>query len=866
VPWVKTPDDILRLIDVYLVQTMAKRMLRYHYYGDGRQPTRMAELAALVGNTEVTDPWMEWLFSRTFFYPNPPTGIQDLMITGTDRDGMSPIGSYAYMSGEASGARIAEKLEVYLNAGGNKKFDLRDDKRYPKTVLSIDFDLRSRTAGLYFPRIGDVAGPDKGYAAWFDASMPRMERAWRWTKEPRFAWVIRHFGSRGARDEQEWAEIEQAAEKVDRAPWLEVRSRVLPGWCALLESGVEHDDFRFRRSVMLRVGTGYGHGHNDTFDLQIHAHGVPMTLDAGQRGGYSSPGDRGSRVHNTVVVDGKNWLGHSWARALADLEGAQYVDATGTPPYETTLYRRQVALIDVAEGKGSQRPLSPQQCGPRPEGLAKEVVTPESYVFDVFRVAGGASHIYCFHATVNDPEGPQPATNLKDVRPVDPKAETGPAYRAAALLGGYKNKCYWATAPDPLEATFHLQKKRLRPARIKEAGAEVFFVPRGVFDAESPDKFTRWRLFNAKDALVSKGDQECHKWQYWIPHFFVERSGENLESAFAAIVEPYAGEPFLASAEQLDVADNEGDARRAVALRVRTKNGHEDLCFADGRPEKTRSLSAGRTAVATVSGEFAWASNDAEGLRAASLVGGTRLQTPSLLLKAAVAERTGKVVKVDYLEKKLWIDRVWPEQTERRILEIGALPASSGKGYVTGYESVEVRPAGEGSEIRMFRGADYYRSRIRSVEGASRTVFCSLGAPGSVGEMAGRNRNFVASNEAMSKFWRADILEGDRATGLYPFKLSGPVNEADFAPENAFRLWEYGVGDSVRQSTYVTLRRVEPGVYRVRSDVDVTLGLKGGGLEVSTDAKTWQPAGAKKEQDYVTVELNPGRAFLRVFE
>ena len=39
-----------------------------------------------------------------------------------------------------------------------------------------------------------------------------------------------------------------------------------------------------------------------------------------------------------------------------------------------------------------------------------------------------------------------------------------------------------------------------------------------------------------------------------------------LESAFAAIIEPYAGEPFITSVRQLEITDNETDARRAVAL------------------------------------------------------------------------------------------------------------------------------------------------------------------------------------------------------------------------------------------------------------------------------------------------------------
>lgn len=201
-PWVRTPDDVVQLFDVYLLQTMAKRVLRYQWYGDGRQPTRIAEIAMVVGDNRVTDPWMEWLFSRTFFYPYPPVGIQDLMISNSDRDGRSPVGSRSYTMGDFSAGRIAAMLDAYTAAGGNPRFDLRDLNRYPKAVVSTYFWLQQWTAGLYFPRIGDVAGPDKTYA-----------------------------------------------------------------------------------------------------------HGFPMTIDGGQRGGYCEPGDRHTRVHNTVEIDGRDRAG-----------------------------------------------------------------------------------------------------------------------------------------------------------------------------------------------------------------------------------------------------------------------------------------------------------------------------------------------------------------------------------------------------------------------------------------------------------------------------------------------------------------------------------------------------------------------------
>jgi len=833
VPWVETSEDVIELIDVFLVQTMAKRMMRYQYYGDGRQPTRLAELCTLVGNREVTDDWMEWLFSRTFFYPKSPSGIQDLMITGTDRDGMSPIGSYAYMIGEASGARIAEKLEQYLKYGGNPKYDLRGPRRYPKTLTSLDFDLRSHTAGLYFPRIGDVSGPDKPYGyGTHGAFLARMRRGWRWTKDPRFAYVLHHYAGEKGPD------IVAAAAKLERPPWMDARTRVLPGWAALLESGTQHDDFRFRRSVMLRVGYGWGHAHYDIFDLQIHAHGVPMTINPGQRGGYSDPGDRNTRMHNTVVVNGKNWLGHNWVRNLVSVPGAHVAIAQAAPKYGTRLFRRQVALMDVDEGKGSRR-LTPAQMGPNPADMPKDVVTPNSYVFDVLRVAGPAGearHLYCFHGSVNDPDGPQPKMNARNVqrlaKPADPKDPR--LADAVSLIGDLKNETYFGTAPDVLEVVYPLQKKRVTPGVIREAGTESLFLGR-AYDPAAPDKFLKLRLFGQKGALVAKGDQHCYKWQYYIPHVFVLRKGKDLDSVFTALMEPYAGEPFIASAKALPIADNETDALRAVALEVKTRNGHTDLLFSDGRPDRVRKVGG-----ATVSAEFACLSRDDRGLRLALLTGGTRLAAPDVTIEVAVRERTARVVQADYLEKTIVIDAAWPALAEgqgtdrRRLIEIGTLPESGRPGYCTAYEPVSIAPKGRQTVIRFRRGADYYRSRIKSLVAAKGVVNCALGAPGYASGLAGLDKRFTASNDALTKFWRADVLAGDRSTASYPFRLYGAdgrpdtsLSEKDFAPQGALRLWEYGVGDTVRRSTFVSVRRLDATAYAVDGDVDVTLTLKG---------------------------------------
>lgn len=104
----------------------------------------------------------------------------------------------------------------------------------------------------------------------------------------------------------------------------------------------------------------------------------------------------------------------------------------------------------------------------------------------------------------------------------------------------------------------------------------------------------------------------------------------------------------------------------ATAVEVKTSNRHTDLCFADGRPEKSRTVG-----VCEVAGAFAYYSTDSGGLRQASLTGGTLLSTPEVRLKAARRERTGKVVKVDYAERRIWIDRAWPAFDRRSSLKSG---------------------------------------------------------------------------------------------------------------------------------------------------------------------------------------------------
>ncbi len=776
VPWVKTPADVIQLIDVYLVQTYAKRLLRHQYQHAEPQPILLP--ATVLVDHEVTGPWMEWLYNCSFTYPNELSGIQDMAVIGYCRDGHSFIGSTSYA---VPAFRMAEAVERYIRAGGDPRYSLMDATRYPKVVESFRFGNRLQTAGLYYPSMGSVTGPDKGYGAQFKRITESARWGWEKTGEPEFAFALKHFVGRDKETDAAWQAIEKAAEGR-RAPWLENRSRVLPNYAAILEGGVEHDDFRFRRSAILRIGGGYGHAHSDTLDLQLYAHGLPMTADGGQRNGYSNPSDTSPRVHNKVLIDGGDGQDqvHAWVRSMADAEGARYMQAEAA---HGTLYRRQVALIDVDAGSGSV-PLTPEQLAPK-SALPADVVTPNTYLFDVVRVAGGKRHAYAFHANISDPV----ETNMKNATPADQAAAD-----ERDLLDNMVGDLLAGDASDHLIATFPM-------ARDSKWGQESRNLA-PMWTPEQPRAYTRLHLLGEEGSRVMTGDSHCYALDYRMPHVFVQRRDIAEGSAFMAVIEPYKGEPFITALARVDIEGNETDAQRAVAVRLKTVNGHQDLCFADGRPEKERVVAGVK-----VAGEFAYLSRDADGLRQATLVGGTLLDGAGVTLRVAAREHTGTIIGVDYRKKAFQIDQPWPTLAGRdRIFEVGR------PGSMTQFTAVKVTADGTGARVTALRSADQYLSRVESVQ-EDGVVMARVG-------MGSPRKELHLSNEDGTKTWRGDYLGSNR------FKLtSGNVSAEDFGENGGLYVWDYGIGDTVRQPTQVNLRRTAPGVYTLTADSEVEITL-----------------------------------------
>jgi hypothetical protein len=848
-PWIKTPQDVIAFLDTVIIQDHANDMLKFRYWFDHQNHVLMLNAVKAQDDVKITRPWMEHLWKRYFEYPQAITGLADQLVTSNGRDGGTTIGSYFYTSGPPA-VETAALLEDYIRSGGDKKYDLTDALQYPVSRAAVYLPFEAMAAGRHNPGIGDVGGPSQAY--WrCPPGRNIMAAGWRWTGDPKFAWELVNVFGRAEETDEAWLAVTHAAAKCPRDPYLMNRSRALSDWGGYLTAGQESDDFRFKREIVVRVGVGTGHAHQDTLDLRIWAHGVTMSGDMGQRSGYGQPDHSASRVHNLVEVDGASWQSHAWVRNLFDAKGAPYMVAESVPPEHlkhVKLFRRQNALIDVDEGKPSTK--TPPQTDP-------DVVTPSSYVFDVFRVSGGATHTYCYHGVVDD----QFTVNVKERRNVTAR-EGGPDEEYLRSFGwrdrvkdAGPDDVEWAADPsdDTLVATWRLARapgndlpeKRMYTCQKPHLGGAM----------TTPRKHNRLHLFNVTGERILHGvcmDRTITREHNPAKEFYCGRClfaqkrgnpGDALESAFAAVIELYSGEPFIASAKALTVADNEADALKAVAVEVKTASGHTDLCFADGRPDRLRVVQADGIGEVKVSADYAYLSQDTDGLRQATIAGGKVLSAPGVAIEVQDAQYGGRITAVDYRNRRVTLDGPVPG---KRFA--GAFFEGGGSFHKSSHEVDAVERAGNTPVLHLRKGIEVMMSMVTRIDpatGVLRTRIAMLRA-------RGNERDLTASNEDCTKFWKLENTgEGNRhegwefrltpvgeaagatETSSRPAKLSKPIPASAMSAGQTLRVWEFGVGDSFCIRTGVSMRRVGKDTYEVYATSPFAVALAGGSLSAS---------------------------------
>jgi hypothetical protein len=579
----------------------------------------MANVMAVQQDPSIVKPWAEWLFRYVLVYPNRPMGVDEVAVNAVTRDGTNKKGSTFYTWGGSELSAVLERLELCRKAGLELPAGMSDPDQFPKAYWGQRFKEDISVAGGYAFYIGDVGGPNR-------QRLKDLGPALRTTSE-----------------------------KIPNNP-----SRVLSTWAGILETGREHADFRLRRAAGVRVGTGYGHAHNDPLDLQIWAQGVPMCGDGGARNGYANPNTGWLGNHNTVMSNlpyGK----HQWVSTFAPVAGAQYLKASLLCE---GLYERQVALVDADAAN--------------------------SYVVDVFRIKGGDAPAYAFHG----PPADQFEVNASGKRP----AEVGGFLPEASKWRG--------VCPETLTATWRMRRDPETITWTTKAGAAGSLAVPGAermamgadFNEKAPRKFIRMHLLgHAGDEAYGARALCLRGAPYTNENLYVRPRDWKGETVFVAVFEPFAGEGFIKSARLLTPVAALTNATAAVAVEITLLNGRRDVvCLAMRDTDVTACEGL------TVHGEFGMASFDAKGVRQAALAGGTRLEAKGMTLTTERAAYEGTIQSIEYFNRTATLSQPLPPEAAGAVIEVGKPP------YPT---SCTLATVG-GVDVTFLKGMDFAMSRV----------------------------------------------------------------------------------------------------------------------------------------------------------
>jgi dienelactone hydrolase len=443
---------------------------------------------------------------------------------------------------------VAEILGRYTRA--NPEFLREMLRRHPQLHAMYRFHLDTWCLGQYYPRTGDTgafAEKNSGYVGLPFSRNPGLNPssyAFLWelyaaTGDADFVRLI--YGANGDTTRglpYDLFAANPAAFQTNVAQVLaeqgdEIRlpSVNKTAWgLAILRSGRGAN----ARAAWLDYDSGERHGHADGLNIGLFAKGLDLLPDFGyppvQYGGWGAPRSvwyRQTAAHNTVSVDGQNTRPGSGKTTLW-FEGNQFrtVRASGANLMGAQQFERTIALVDISET--------------------------DSYLVDVFRVAGGAEHTRFLHGHFG-----RLATQGLSPMPVQ-------EMRYGEMIRNFQRD----SKPSEGWSVDWLIEDRLK------------LLPAGCDLRLRHTDLTRGAEVTLAETWVSVGRYGGTA-EAWIPSVLVRRRAENapLASTFVGVLEPHEGKPNLTSIRRLALEDGEGKtcSDADVGIEIHLADGRRDI-------------------------------------------------------------------------------------------------------------------------------------------------------------------------------------------------------------------------------------------------------------------------------------------------
>ncbi|MDE2999011.1 MAG: heparinase II/III family protein [Gemmatimonadota bacterium] len=542
-----------------------------HHNEPGDQAT-MAMLAIALDD-DRTDDLLDWIFREGFLIGRRPTGghVPLLFAREIDRDGVGSEGAPGYSLGWLRWPLGMRSLEMILRSRPSyTRYQIRDFPRYRQMYLAF---MRVTALNRFVPSIGDSGST--GSPGLGGNDLEQSLYGFELFGDNELAQAVDHLTGgdlsrvHGAiTDPDPEALRVRVAETVRRCGPLRLASDVMTGYgLAMLRDG----EGEYERTMWLYYGRNGGHGHADRLNLGLYGFGLDLLPDLGypeharvwpKRSGWTNH----TVSHNTVMVDRspqkRTYSGKVGFAGFA--ENVQAVSVSSPDVYpQCRAYGRCSVLVRVSER--------------------------DFYVVDLYRVSGGCSHHFLFHAAEGD------VTTQGMV--LQPQARGtyagedvgfGEFYDGTVVdLNGYRGSGFQylydvRRCPSPERVVS--ADWRVRDTWKVKAGS--------CADGKPPmtDVHLRWSMFSPPGEMaLCHGDPPQNKPgnPRRLTYAVASHEGKDmLDSSFLSLIEAYDGVRVVNSAEELEVPG----AARALKVHLPGNRvdtlifGHEGtLVEVDGR-------------------------------------------------------------------------------------------------------------------------------------------------------------------------------------------------------------------------------------------------------------------------------------------
>lgn len=671
-------DDVKSLIQWDLCHEMILGALEGNFVSGNGILGLHSVLALAAVDWEMHDPMkgattkyiLDWILHRG------PNCVDEWLYNYFDRDGFSCTEGLGYNFGGGI-AHVVPLAEVMRTAGV-------DLYALPRIREAISAPIKPTVAGKWAPSIGDggswQGSHTRGYWSPRHMGPPLMAYG-----DPLLAQAI----ANSSRDAGEYTEkVEEIVAKVGREMTWESRNYPIFG-LGIFESG-EGD---YRRGVSCYYGGTTAHGHFDRLTFSVFNKRGPLTPELGYP--YMSSPERfgwtnNTSSHNTVVVD---------ARKQVNLEPANINMFTITPTAQALEVDGQVAYRGIVSKYN--RTL-----------IWVDVDDRNSYLVDIFRVAGGSQHDYSLHGAGNQ-------VSVQGLELVAQKGGTlaGPEVEYLEYYDKRPQGSYYGSGYQYL---FNVEKGK----------PEADFIATWDHDKEETP-FLRVHVPGgvAEQVLFADGLPPFGKSQDALRYMFL-RNGDcppynqqikedgsrafpagDLESTFVTVLEPVYDEPFINRVKRISGMEGLGDAD--VALAIERADGATDLLICLEHPSRVTGQGMtleGRIGLCTKA-------EDGEASRVALLDGSSLSLGKSSI--AVTGPTGGTVSSVDYDAMTLTVPEKLPEgdKLAGKTIIFNTPPRTTSF-VISSVEDVEA-----GSRIRL-RAVDAiaYRGKVERADNETAVV------------------------------------------------------------------------------------------------------------------------------------------------